>query len=170
MRIPGVGPISALAFKTAVDDPQSVPPLEDGGGLSRGSPRDGGSRAPRSDVQGHISRAGDGEVRHRSNEAANIMLTRFRGFSSLKAWGLKIAKKRGHKRACVAVARKLAVIMHAMWRDGTEFRFEAAADTTQELLTLLVASGLPRAGRDCAWPSRGRPRGARQRGGGGHRP
>lgn len=46
------------------------------------------------------------------------------GFSSLKAWGLKIAKKRGHKRACVAVARKLATIMHAMWRDGSEFRFK----------------------------------------------
>jgi hypothetical protein len=41
-----------------------------------------------------------------------------------KAWGLKIAKTRGYKRACVAVARKLAVIMHAMWRDGSEFRFK----------------------------------------------
>jgi transposase len=57
------------------------------------------------------------------------MLTRFRGFSSLKAWGLKIAKKRGHKRACAAVARKLGVIMHAMCRDGSEFRFsEPKAD------------------------------------------
>jgi transposase len=55
------------------------------------------------------------------------MLTRFRGASSLKAWGLKLAKKRGHKRACVAVARKLAVIMFAMWSDGSEFRFKAAA-------------------------------------------
>ena len=64
-------------------------------------------------------------MRHPLYEAANIMLTRFRGFSSLKAWGLKIAKKRG-PRACVAVARKLAVIMHAMWRDGTEFHFKEA--------------------------------------------
>ncbi|BBU62901.1 hypothetical protein MSC49_28360 [Methylosinus sp. C49] len=54
------------------------------------------------------------------------MLTRFKGFSSLKAWSLKIAKKRGHKRACVAVARTLSVIMHAMWRDGSMFRFKAA--------------------------------------------
>lgn len=80
------------------------------------------------DVSGHISKAGDGEVRHPLYEAAaNIMLTRFNGFSSLKAWGLKIAKKRGHKRACAAVARKLSVIMHAMWRDGSTFRFKAAA-------------------------------------------
>jgi transposase len=56
--------------------------------------------------------------------AANGMLTRYRGFCSLKAWGLKIAKTRGHKRACVAVARKLAVIMHAMGRDGSGFRFK----------------------------------------------
>jgi transposase len=63
-------------------------------------------------------------VRHPLYEAANGMLTRYRGFCSLKAWGLKIAKTRGLKRACVAVARKLAVIMHAMWRDGTEFRLK----------------------------------------------
>ena len=78
-------------------------------------------------MRGHISKAGDGEVRHPIYEMANIMLTRFRGASSLKTWGLKIAKKRGHKRACVAVSRKLAVIMRAMWRDGSEFRFKAAS-------------------------------------------
>jgi transposase len=82
------------------------------------------------DVQGHISMAGDGDVRHPLYEAANVMLARYRGFSSLKAWRLKIAKKRGHQRACVAVARKLAVIMHAMWRDGTEFRFTAAKEAS----------------------------------------
>jgi transposase len=124
MRIPGVGPISALAFKTAVDDPHRFRRSKTVGaylGLTSRRWQSGSSI----DVQGHISRAGDAEVRHPLYEAANIMLTRFRGFSSLKAWGLKIAKKRGHKRACVAVARKLAVIMHAMWRDGTEFRFKA---------------------------------------------
>jgi transposase len=123
MRIPGVGPISALAYKTAVDDPQRFRHSKTVGaylGLTSRRWQSGTSI----DVQGHISRAGDGEVRHPLYEAANIMLTRYRGFSSLKAWGLKIAKKRGHKRACVAVARKLAVIMHAMWRDGTEFRFK----------------------------------------------
>jgi transposase len=114
MRIPGVGPISALAYKTAVDDPHRFRHSKTVGaylGLTSRRWQSGTSI----DVQGHISRAGDGEVRHPLYEAANIMLTRYRGFSSLKAWGLKIAKKRGHKRACVAVARKLAVIMHAIY-------------------------------------------------------
>jgi transposase len=124
MRIPGVGPISALAFKTAIDDPRRFRRSKTVGaylGLTSRRWQSGSSI----DVQGHISKAGDGDVRHPLYEAANIMLTRFRGFSTLKAWGLKIAKKRGHKRACVAVARRLAVIMHAMWRDGSEFRFTA---------------------------------------------
>jgi transposase len=125
MRIPGVGPISALAFKTAVDDPHRFRHSKTVGayfGLTSRRWQSGTSI----DVKGRISKAGDGEVRHPLYEAANIMLIRYRGFSSLKVWGLKIAKKRGHQRACVAVARKLAVIMHAMWRDGTEFRFKQA--------------------------------------------
>jgi transposase len=125
MRIPGVGPISALAFKTAVDDPHRFRRSKTVGaylGMTSRRWQSGSSI----DVQGRISKAGDGDVRHALYEAANIMLTKFRGFSSLKAWGLKIAKKRGHRRACVAVARRLAVIMHAMWRDGSEFRFTAA--------------------------------------------
>jgi transposase len=129
MRIPGVGPISALAFKTSIDDPRRFRHSKTVGaylGLTSRRWQSGASI----DVRGHISRAGDGEVRHPLYEAANIMLTRYRGFSSLKAWGLKIARKRGHQRACVAVARKLAVIMHAMWRDGTEFRFKAADVST----------------------------------------
>jgi transposase len=58
------------------------------------------------------------------------MLTRLRTWSTLKAWGLKLAAKRGHKRAVVAVARKLAAITHRMWLDGSEFRFAA---TGQEI-------------------------------------
>jgi transposase len=129
MGIPGVGPISALAFKTSVDDPGRFRRSKTVGaylGLTARRWQSGTSI----DVSGHISKAGDGEVRHPLYEAANIMLTRFKGFSSLKAWGLKIAKKRGHKRACLAVARKLSVIMHAMWRDGSTFRFKATE--TQE--------------------------------------
>jgi transposase len=125
MLIPGVGPISALAFKTAVDEPHRFRRSKTVGaylGLTSRRWQSGTTI----DVQGHISKAGDDEVWHPLYEAANIMLTRFRGVSSLKAWGLKIAKKRGHQRACVGVARKLAVIMHAMWRDGTEFPFKEA--------------------------------------------
>lgn len=59
------------------------------------------------------------------------MMTRFRGFCALKAWGLRYAKMKGHKRACVAVARRLAVVMYAMWIDGSEFRFKSAETTTK---------------------------------------
>jgi len=124
MRIPGVGPISALAFKTAIDDPRRFRQAKTVGaylGLTSRRWQSGTSI----DIAGRISKAGDGDVRHTLYEAANIMLTRFRGFCSLKAWGLRIAKRRGHKRACVAVARKLAGIMFAMWRDGSEFQFKA---------------------------------------------
>ncbi len=99
----------------------SVPPLEDGPCISRAEVAESGTSI---DIQAHISRAGDGDVRHPLYEAANSMLARYRGFCSLNAWGLKIAKRRGHKRACVAVACELTVIMHAMWRDGSEFRFK----------------------------------------------
>lgn len=138
MRIPGVGPISALGFKTSVDDPRRFRRSKTVGaylGMTSRRWQSGTSI----DVKGHISKAGDGDVRHPLYEAANIMLTRYRGFTSLKAWGLKIAKKRGHQRACVAVARKLAVIMHAMWRDGTEFCFTAAKEPTDRR-----AKGLPK--------------------------
>lgn len=138
MGIPGVGPVSAMAFKAEVDDPHFRRSKTVGAYFGLTSRR--WQSGTTIDVQGHISKAGDGDVRHPLYEAANIMLTRFRGFSSLKAWGLKIAKKRGYKRACVAVARKLTVVMHAMWRDGTEFQFKkptaAAVNGSRKLLTV----------------------------------
>jgi hypothetical protein len=81
------------------------------------------------DRTGHISKQGDGLSRQALYEAANVLLTRTSRWSSLKAWGIGIAKRAGMRRAKVAVARKLAVVLHRMWRDGTEFRWgkEAAA-------------------------------------------
>jgi len=76
------------------------------------------------DVSRDISKAGDGEIRHSLYEVANIMLARSKGFSGLKAWGLKIAQKRGLTRACAALAGKLSVSMHATWRDGSTLRFK----------------------------------------------
>lgn len=77
------------------------------------------------DFDGHISKRGDREVRTALYEAASAMLVRSKTWCSVRAWGLKIAQRRGHKRAVVAVARKLASVMHAMWMDGTEFSFQA---------------------------------------------
>ena len=75
------------------------------------------------DQMGGISKCGDAMMRTALFEAAQRMLTRSIKWSWLKAWGMKIAQRRGMKRAIVAVARRMAVIMHRMWADGTEFRW-----------------------------------------------
>lgn len=124
-EIPGVGPVTAMTFMSAVDDPHRFARSKTLGahfGLTPRREQSGTSI----DRDGHISRRGDGEVRTALYEAASGMLTRSKQHSTLKAWGLKIAAKRGHKRAVVAVARKLAVIMHRMWIDGSRFQFSAA--------------------------------------------
>jgi transposase len=73
------------------------------------------------DYDGHISRRGDKHVRTLLYEAATVMLTRVNADNALRRWGLKLKEKVGFKRAAVALARKLAVVMHAMWRDGCVF-------------------------------------------------
>jgi transposase len=75
------------------------------------------------DNPGRISRAGDSGVRSTLYTAANAMMTRSSKWSSLKVWGMQLAKSRGHRRAVIAVARKLAVILHRMWIDDTQFRW-----------------------------------------------
>ncbi|MGY4596966.1 hypothetical protein ACVWXL_004712 [Bradyrhizobium sp. GM22.5] len=70
-------------------------------------------------MQGRISKAGDPDVRRALYEAASALLTRFKRKDKVKTWGMAIAKRTSHRKATVAVARKLAVIMHAMWVDGT---------------------------------------------------
>ena len=79
------------------------------------------------DIVGGISRAGDAMVRTALYEAAQIILSRAVRFSTLKRWGLDVAKRRGLKRATVALARKLATVLHRMWVDGTEFRWSKDA-------------------------------------------
>ncbi|EIZ79484.1 transposase [Novosphingobium sp. Rr 2-17] len=79
------------------------------------------------DYDGHISRRGDAHMRGLLYEAATVLLTRTRGDSDLRIWGLKLREKLGYKRAAIAVARKLAVIMHAMLKSGELFNKTAAA-------------------------------------------
>jgi transposase len=71
---------------------------------------------------GSITKAGDSSVRAALYEAAHVMLVRTSRWTPLKAWAMRVAVRRGAKRAKIALARKLAVIMHRMWVDGTEFR------------------------------------------------
>jgi transposase len=83
------------------------------------------------DVQGGISRCGDELARTALYEAAHSLLIRSTKWSALRAWGMNIAKRRGVARARFAVARKLAVILHRIWADGSEFRWgkQAPAST-----------------------------------------
>lgn len=118
MAIPGVGPVTALSFKTAIDDPKRFRRSRDVAayfGLTSKRWQSGTSI----DVQGRISKAGDADVRRTLYEAASAMLTRFKGTDTIKTWGLHLAKTKCHAKARVAVARKLATVMHAMWTDGT---------------------------------------------------
>lgn len=121
MTVPGVGAVIAVTFTSAVDDPRRFAKSAALGAHFGLTPKkyQSGER----DVTGAISKAGDGLVRAALYEAAHIMLTRAVRFSALKHWALAVAKRRGMKRAKVALARKLAVVMHAMWRDGTAFRW-----------------------------------------------
>lgn len=130
--IPGVGPVTALTFKAAIDDPARFRKSKTVGahfGLTPRREQSGTSV----DNDGHISKAGDGDVRTALYEAASAMMTHSQKHCALKAWGLRVAAKRGHKRAVVAVARKLAIIMHRMWLDSTEFRFSNSAEGAKDL-------------------------------------
>ncbi|TIV72301.1 MAG: IS110 family transposase, partial [Mesorhizobium sp.] len=126
MAIPGVGPVTALSFMTAIDDPSRFRRSRDVAayfGLTSRRWQSGTSI----DVQGRISKAGDADVRRSLYEAASGLMTRFKGRDKVKSWGQAIAKRSCHRKACVAVARKLAVIMHAMWNDGTFYVGDPAA-------------------------------------------
>jgi transposase len=121
MTVPGVGALVAITFTTAVDDPARFRRSRAVGAHFGLTPKK--YQSGETDVTGGISRAGDVMVRTALYEAANVMLTRTSRFSALKRWGLEVAGRRGVKRARVALARKLATVLHRMWVDGSSFRF-----------------------------------------------
>ena len=131
MTMPGVGPVVALTFVSAIDDPERFRRSKDVGpwvGLTPGRDQSG-----ERDVVGAITKAGDANLRAALYQAATVMLNIARP-NWLKAWALRVAKHRGKKRATVALARRIGVVLHRMWRDGTEFRF-----TREEAMALLTA-------------------------------
>jgi transposase len=125
MTVPGVGPIVALTYRAAVDDPKRFTSSKSVGASFGLTPRR--YQSGETDRVGAISRAGDPAVRVALFEAAHVMMVRSSKWSTLKVWAIKIATRRGLKRAKVALARKLAVILHRMWIDETDFRFVAGA-------------------------------------------
>jgi transposase len=121
MTVPGVGPVVALTYRATVDVPARFRHSKSVGavfGLTCSKYQSG-----ESDWSGRISRCGDEMMRVMLYEAAQSMLLRSAKWSWLKAWAMQIARRRGMKKAIVALARRLAVIMHRLWVDGTEFRW-----------------------------------------------
>ena len=127
MTVPGVGPVVALAYMAVIDDPGRFGRARDVGSYLGLTPQR--YQSGEVDLTGRISKCGDGFARTCLYEAAGVLLTRVRRWSPLKAWGVRLMKRVGAKKAKVAVARKLAVILHRIWTDGTNFRWtkEAAA-------------------------------------------
>jgi transposase len=119
MTVPGVGPVTALAFISAVDDPQRFTRARDVGAYLGLTPKR--YQSGEIDLVGRISKCGDAFTRTCLYEAAGVLLTRVERWSPLKAWGVRLMKRIGAMKAKVAVARKLAVILHRIWTDGTEF-------------------------------------------------
>jgi transposase len=120
MTVPGVGAITALTYKAAVDDSTRFKHSRTVAAHFGLTPRR--FQSGEVDNTGRISKAGDPEVRSALYVAAHSLVVRSAEWSSLKIWGLRLAKTKDHRRAVTAVARKLAVILHKMWMDGTDFR------------------------------------------------
>jgi transposase len=121
MSAPGVGPLTALAFRATIDQPERFGKSRSVGAHLGLTPRR--YQSGETDIQGRVSRCGDELARTALYEAAHSLLVRSKKWSSLRVWGMTIAKRRGMARARVAVARKLATILHRMWVDGVAFRF-----------------------------------------------
>lgn len=123
MSIPGIGAITATSFTTAIEDPENFRKSRSVAawiGLTTRRYQSG-----EVDYDGHISRRGDAHLRGLLYEAATVVLTRTTTDSALRTWGLQLRERIGFKRAAVAVARKLAVIMHAMLKSGQTFQRQA---------------------------------------------
>lgn len=131
MTTPGVGPLVAITFKTGVDDPSRIKKSKAVGALFGLTPKK--YQSGETDVTGGISRVGDEMVRTALYEAANVLLSRVTRFSALKRWGMDVAKRRGAKRAKVALARKIGVILHRMWIDASNFRWTKEATKVPQL-------------------------------------
>jgi len=129
MTAPGVGPVMALCFLATIDDPTRFKRSRSVGAYAGLTSRRYASGEI--DWTGRISKCGDKMLRSYLYEAANVLLTRVAKWSALKAWGVRLAKRSGLRKAKVAVARKLAVILHRMWIEGTAFKWSSKQAASQ---------------------------------------
>ena len=121
MSAPGVGALVAITYRSAVDDPGRFEKSRTVGAYFGLTPKK--YQSGETDIDGGVTKVGDAMVRTALYEAAHIMLTRATRFSALKRWAMDVAKRRGMKRAKVALARKLATVLHRMWVDVSAFRW-----------------------------------------------
>lgn len=125
MTVPGVGVLTALTFVSAIDDPARFKSSRQVGAHFGLTPKR--YQSGETDVTGRISKIGDRAVRTALYEAAHVILTRPLKGSGLKSWATRLARRAGARKATVALARKLAVILHRMLADGTPFEAGRAA-------------------------------------------
>ena len=120
MSVPAVGPIISLTYASAIDDPARFTSSKQAGPHFGLTPKK--YQSGETDRSGRISKIGDASVREALYQAAHIMLTKpIKGCTELKSWAMRIARRAGMNKAKVALARKLAVIMHRMLKDGVPF-------------------------------------------------
>jgi len=115
MTVPGVGAVVSLTYRAGVDDPARFAKSKSVGAFFGLTPKR--YQSGETDVTGAITKVGDAGVRTALHDAANAATK----FSTLKRWAMDVAKRRGMRRAKVALARKLATVLHRIWADGTEF-------------------------------------------------
>jgi transposase len=120
MTAPGVGPHLALVYRCTIEDPGRFARSGDVGAYIGFTPRR--YQSGEVDLVGHIPRAGDAMLRHALYEGANAVLGPLKRPCALRTWGLALQERKAAKRARVAVARKLAVLLHRLWQDETDFR------------------------------------------------
>ena len=124
MSVPGVGPVTALSFRAAIDEPTRFKHASDVGVYLGLTPRR--HQSGEQDFHGRISKRGDTVTRLHLVQAATVLLISVKRWSALKAWGVRLANRIGFNKAKVAVARKLATVMFRIWRDQSEFRWGKA--------------------------------------------
>ena len=113
--------VTALTYRHTIDDPSRFSSASDVGAYLGLTPRR--KQSGETDVSGRVSHWGDRLLRTYLYEAASVLMHRTKKWSTLKAWGIRLSKRIGMKKAKVAVARKMAVLLHCIWVDGTSFEW-----------------------------------------------
>jgi transposase len=122
MTMPGVGPVIALTYRVSIDTPSRFAKSKTVGAHLGMTPKR--HQSGEIDWSGRISKLGDPLLRASLYEAAQVLMTRVARWSALRSWAMRVARRRGRSKALVALARKMGVVLHRMWADGTDFQWK----------------------------------------------